>query len=121
MERHLDTEISELKQNLIKMGGLVETAIDHAIRALKDRNEELAQQVIKHDEKINQLEINVELQCRSLFARHQPVAVDLRFLMASIKINNDLERMGDHAVNIAQKALSLSKYPLHGEFSAKYG
>ncbi|NIR47389.1 phosphate signaling complex protein PhoU [candidate division KSB1 bacterium] len=109
MERHLDTQIKGIKESLIKMAGLVESAIDKAIRALKDRDVDLAQKVMDEDGAINQLEIDVEIECRSLLARHQPVAVDLRFVMASTKINNDLERMGDHAVNIAQKALALGK------------
>jgi phosphate transport system protein len=111
MERHFETEIRNLKQDLIKMAGLVEAAIDKAIMALKERNDALATEVIVHDQEINQLEISVEQQCRSLLARHQPVAMDLRFILSCVKINNDLERMGDHAVNIAQKAMMLSKTP----------
>jgi phosphate transport system protein len=111
MERHFETEIRNLKQDLIKMAGLVEAAIDKAILALKERNDALADEVIANDHQINQLEILVEQQCRSLLARHQPVAMDLRFIISCVKINNDLERMGDHAVNIAQKAQVLSKTP----------
>ncbi|HEX9652632.1 MAG TPA: PhoU domain-containing protein, partial [bacterium] len=111
MERHFETEIRSLKQDLIKMAGLVEAAIDKAILALKERKDALADEVIASDQQINQLEISVENQCRSLLARHQPVAMDLRFILSCVKINNDLERMGDHAVNIAQKAQMLSKVP----------
>ncbi|MFQ5605671.1 MAG: phosphate signaling complex protein PhoU [bacterium] len=109
MERHFVVEIQEIKENLIKMGGKVETAIDSAVRALKNRDAELAREVIENDTEINELEIRVEQKCRLLLAKHQPVAMDLRFIMASIKINNDLERMGDHAVNVAQKAEILSQ------------
>ncbi len=111
MERHFETEIRNLKQDLIKMAGLVEAAIDKAILALKERDDALAFEVIANDHQINQLEISVEQQCRTLLARHQPVAMDLRFIISCVKINNDLERMGDHAVNIAQKAQVLSKTP----------
>jgi phosphate transport system protein len=111
MERHFETEIRNLKQDLIKMGGMVELAIDQSIRALKDRDPDLAEEVIRSDHLINQLEIQIEQQCSFLLARHQPVAVDLRFIMSCIKINSDLERMGDHAVNIAQRAQLLSKSP----------
>lgn len=109
MERHLDIEISNLKKDLVKMAGLVEAAIDKSIRALKERDSGLARQVIAEDAAINNLEIQNENHCVTLLARQQPVAADLRFIMASVKINNDLERMGDHAVNIAQKAERLSK------------
>lgn len=107
MERHLQVEINELKQNLVRMAGLVEAAIDRAVRSLKERDEGLARQVIDRDRDIDDLEIRVENQCVTILARQQPVAMDLRLLVASIKMNNDLERMGDHAVNIAEKALSL--------------
>lgn len=111
MERHLDSEITNIKQNLLKMAGLVEYAIDKSISALKERNATLAKQVIDDDAAINALEIQVENACFTVLARQQPVAADLRFIMACIKINSDLERMGDHAVNIAQKAKKLLKSP----------
>jgi len=111
MERRLQQEIKDLKQDLVKMAGLVEAAIKNAIRSLVERNAILAQTVIDEDDKINQLEIVLENRCMSIMARHQPVAVDLRLIMASIKMNNDLERMGDHAVNIAEKALHLIDSP----------
>jgi phosphate transport system protein len=104
VERHLQVEITELKHTLVRMAGLVEDAIDRAIRSLKERDENLAQEVIDLDPEIDKLEIDVENRCVNILARQQPVAVDLRLLVASIKMNNDLERMGDHAVNIAQKA-----------------
>jgi len=111
MERHLDTEIAQLRESLLKMAGLVELAIDNAIRALKDRDAELAKEVVKQDQAVDRLELQVENQCLNILARHQPVAIDLRFILACVKINNDLERMGDHAKNIAKKALSLIKSP----------
>lgn len=111
MERHLQLEINDLKQNLLKMAGLVEASIDKAIRSLTERNADLAQEIIEEDPVIDQLEIEVENQCLSILARQQPVAVDLRLILASVKMNNDLERMGDHAVNIAEKAQRLIKEP----------
>ena len=107
MERQQHVEINELKQTLLKMAGLVEAAIDKAIRSLTERDAGSAREIIEEDPKIDQIEIQVENQCLSILARHQPVAVDLRFLFAAVKMNNDLERMGDHAVNIAQNALNL--------------
>ncbi|MFQ5676652.1 MAG: phosphate signaling complex protein PhoU, partial [bacterium] len=111
MERHLDQDISNLKHSLVKMAGMVEQAIDESIKALKKRDSDLAQRVIDQDALINALEIQGENLCLTIMARQQPVAADLRFLLASVKINNDLERMGDHAVNIAQKAQRLMKLP----------
>ena len=111
MERHFHAEINELKQNLLKMAGLVEASIDKAIRSLTDRNEALAQEVIDADPEINHLEIEIENQCINLLARHQPVAIDLRMLVAAVKMNSDLERMGDHAVNIAERAQQLLHEP----------
>lgn len=104
MERHLDLEITKIKQNLLKMAGLAELAIDKSVRALKNREIKLAQEVMEEDAAIDALEIKIENACFTLLARYQPVAADLRFIMASIKINNDLERIGDHAVNIADRA-----------------
>lgn len=111
MERHLHVEINELKQNLLKMAGMVEASIDKAIRSLTERDLGLVQEVLQEDVKIDHLEIQIENQCLSILARHQPVAVDLRFLFAAVKMNNDLERMGDHAVNIAQKSQNLIEEP----------
>ncbi len=104
MERHLHIEIKALIQDLVKMAGMVELSIKKAIRSLTERDGSLAREVIEEDKLIDELEIEVDNQCMSILARHQPVAVDLRLLIASIKMNNDLERMGDHAVNIAEKA-----------------
>lgn len=108
MERHLDVETNSVKQDLLRMAGLAEAAIDKAIKALKERDADLARQVVAEDAAIDALEIKVENACFTLLARFQPVAADLRFIMAIIKIYNDLERMGDHAVNIAKKAEQLA-------------
>ena len=112
MERHLDLELNELKDELVRMGGLAEAAIGTAVRALVSRDAALAQQVIASDEAINLLEVEIDERCVRIMARHQPEARDLRFLAMVLKINNDLERMGDQAVNIAERTLDLLKEPL---------
>jgi phosphate transport system protein len=89
------------------MGGYVESAIHRSVRALVDRDPELARQVLRDEARINQMEIEIDNVTTRLFALRQPMARDLRFLTAALKINTDLERMGDLAVNIAQRALSL--------------
>ena len=89
------------------MGGYVESAIHRSVRALVDRDAELARQVLRDEARINQMEIEIDNLTTRLFALRQPMAKDLRFLTAALKINTDLERMGDLAVNIAQRALSL--------------
>jgi phosphate transport system protein len=89
------------------MGGYVESAIHRSVRALVDRDPELARQVLRDEARINQMEIEIDNLTTRLFALRQPMAKDLRFLTAAMKINTDLERMGDLAVNIAQRALSL--------------
>lgn len=111
MERHLDAELGNLRSTLTNMAAQVEMAIERSIRSLKERELQMAEEVITQDHAIDQLEIQVENQCFTILARQQPVAADLRFIMACIKINNDLERMGDQAVNIAQKARNLIQEP----------
>lgn len=112
MERHFDEELRELKEKLLRMSSLVEEAINSSIKALVNRNTELAEKVIKSDDAINMLEIEIDEFSIRLLALRQPEARDLRFITSAIKINNDLERMGDHAVNIAEKTLNLLKSPL---------
>jgi len=93
------------------MGGQVESAIHRSVRALVDRDAELARQVLRDEARINQMEIEIDNLTTRLFALRQPMAKDLRFLTSAMKINTDLERMGDLAVNIAQRALSLVAQP----------
>lgn len=111
MERHFDEELQNLREQLLRMASLVEEAIAKAIQSLVDRDGELAQEVIDHDEEIDALEMAIDDLCLRLFALRQPMASDLRFITGAIKINNDLERVGDHAVNIAQRALQLVQEP----------
>ncbi len=109
--RHFLEELEDLQKLLLEMAGQVEFAIRHAISSLVDRDEEQAQEVLRKEARINQMEIEIDDFAVRLMARHQPMAKDLRFLTAAIKINNDLERMGDLAVNIVERALSLMREP----------
>jgi phosphate transport system protein len=109
--RHFIEELEELQKHLLEMAGLVETSIRGSILALTDRDEEQAQQVLLNETRINQMEIEIDDLATRLLALHQPMARDLRFLTAAIKINSDLERMGDLAVNIVERALSLKDKP----------
>jgi phosphate transport system protein len=110
--RHFQQELELLKGKLLEMSALVESAVYRSVQGVVEKNEELAQQVLKNEARINQLEIEIDDMAISLLVLQQPVAADLRLITAAIKINNDLERMGDLAVNIAESALSLMKDPV---------
>lgn len=112
MERHIDVELGRAKEELLRMAGLAETAIGLAIKALVSRDAQLARQVIASDEAVNALEVEIDERCLRMMALYQPEAKDLRLLAMALKINNDLERMGDQAVNIAERTLELLKEPL---------
>ncbi len=112
MERHFDEELHQLKERLLLMGGLAEQTIGKSIKALVDRNAELAEAVTKDDAMINQLEVEIEESCLRLLARYQPEAKDLRFIAMVFKIVNDVERVGDQGVNISERTLDLLKEPL---------
>ena len=105
--RHFVTDLSDLQNRLLEMGGLVETSIRSSTRSLALRDENLARSVWDVETRINQLDIDIDEFATRLLATQQPVARDLRFLTAAIKINSDLERMGDLAINIAERSLSL--------------
>lgn len=107
MERHFERELEGLKTMIIKMGSLVEASLSEALTAVLDKNEALAEQVIEADNRINTLEIEVDNAVVDILALKQPVATDLRLILAVQKLNNDLERIGDHAVNIAESAIGL--------------
>lgn len=109
--RHFDRELDELKENLIYEGSLVEKAISDAIKSLVDRNSELAEKVIANDDVINAKEVKIDEFCLQLLALRQPAAKDLRFITMAIKINYDLERIGDMAVNISERAVELNEEP----------
>jgi len=105
--RHFVTDLTELQNKLLEMGGLVETSIRSSTRSLVERDEALAKSVWDVEASINRMDIDIDDFATRLLATQQPVARDLRFLTAAIKINSDLERMGDLAINIAQRSLSL--------------
>ncbi len=109
--RHFVGELEQLKQLLLEQGALVESAIYRSITAVVERNEELAREVLTNEARINRLELELDDFSVNLLALQQPMASDLRRIVASLKINNDLERMGDLAVNIAHRALSLIHQP----------
>jgi phosphate transport system protein len=108
VKEHFAEQLEDLRRNLILLGGEVERQIQRSIEALIEPDEKKAAEVIANDEEIDRMEMMVEDQAVNLLALQQPVAVDLRFLVASLKINNDLERIGDHAVNIAEGAQRLA-------------
>ncbi|MBV8865161.1 MAG: phosphate signaling complex protein PhoU [Acidobacteriaceae bacterium] len=110
--RHFEQELEKLKGQLLEMSALVESAIYRSVQGVVEKNEELAQQVLKNEGRINQLEIEIDDMAISLLALQAPLAADLRLVTAAIKINNDLERMGDLSVSIAQSALALIREPL---------
>ena len=107
MPRHFEIELDQLRTNIIKMGSLVDEQIDLATMALLESNVERARLVIERDRKVDEFDILIDSQCERIFALTQPVATDLRLIMAALKINHELERMGDIAVNIAERAISL--------------
>jgi phosphate transport system protein len=111
MQRHFHEELESLKQTLLAMGGLVEDQIRRSMRALLERDDVIAQEVIDRDRQVNTYDIEVDEQCVNLLALHQPAAGDLRFITTAMKIVTDLERIGDQAVNIAQRVLELNREP----------
>ena len=111
MARHFHEELEALKQTLLAMGGLVEDQIRRVMTALLERDGELAQEVIDRDRQVNAYDVEIDEKCVELLALHQPAAGDLRFITTAMKIVTDLERIGDQAVNIAQRALELNEEP----------
>jgi phosphate transport system protein len=111
MERRLDHDLDRIRQSLLRMGGMVEGMVAKATRALLERNTALCTEVIDGDHEVDRTEIEIDEACHSILGRKQPTAVDLRFLVAVMKINSDLERIGDSAVNIAQSVEQLNEQP----------
>lgn len=110
-QRHFDRELLELKEKLLLMAAKVEQLIKQSIESLMKKDAVLAQSLFALDKEVDRLEIEIEEDAIALIARHQPAAGDLRFLIGAIKINNDLERISDHGVNIAQSAIRLAAQP----------
>ena len=111
MSIHLKREIDKLKKMVLALGATVEDNVAKAVNALRTRDIALAERIIASDQDVDRKEVELEEECLKVLALHQPVAIDLRFVIAVLKINNDLERIGDLAVNIAERALVLSKLP----------
>lgn len=103
MPRHFEIELDQLRTNIIKMGSLVDEQIEFALKSLLESNVELAQLVIDRDKRVDEFDNLIDKQCERIFALTQPVAIDLRLIMSALKINNELERIGDIAVNIAER------------------
>ena len=106
---HLHRQIALLKQQANLLGTLVEEQFENALRALAENDLDLAEKVFQHDKEVDQREINLEEECLKIIALYQPVAVDMRFLISTIKITNDLERIGDLARDIAQLVISSNR------------
>ena len=110
-ERPFDEELKDLKEKLLEMASRAEEQIGLAVRSLKDREQAMACQVLDREETINRLDIEVDEMAMRMLALRQPMAADLRFITSAMKISSDLERIGDLAVNIAERTLELLKYP----------
>jgi phosphate transport system protein len=111
MDTHFQKELEELKESLLKMASLVEEALRNAIQSLVERDSSLAQKTFDVEDRINKMENAIDEMCLKLLALRQPVATDLRFITSAMKITTDLERMGDQAVNIGERAISLNQEP----------
>jgi phosphate transport system protein len=111
LERHFEHDIEELKERLLWMGSLAERAVHQAIHAVLDSDEKFAQDVLNEENAINELQIEIDERVVQLLALQQLMAADLRFVLAAARINNDLERIGDQAVNIAQSAERIIRHP----------
>ena len=109
MSLHLQRDLDELKRDVLHLGSLVETALGNASIVLRDRRVELAQAVYADESAINEKEVQIEESCLKILALHQPVAIDLRFIVVVLKVNNDLERIGDLAENLTARAVYLAE------------
>lgn len=119
IRKHFARELEKIKKQILSLGAKVEEQVRMATQAVEAHDAELAKQIIKSDFEIDEMEVEIEEECLKILALHQPVAVDLRFLIAVIKINNDLERIGDQAVNIAERVDVIAKLDL-SEFFFDY-
>jgi phosphate transport system protein len=111
VHRHLDEELDTLRDTILRLGGKAEEALKRAMHALTERDSEAGREVLEHDDDIDQLEVEVDRQCIDIFALRQPAARDLRFVMSAAKMAPVLERIADHACNIARAAIELNKEP----------
>jgi phosphate transport system protein len=111
MTKHFRKELENIKKRILTLSSLVEERVQLAARAVENIDAELAQRIIRTDYEVDEMEVEIEEECLKVLALHQPVAVDLRFIITVIKINNELERIGDQAVNIAQRVEVIAKRP----------
>jgi len=110
-DKRYEEELKKLREEILYMGGLVEDQIQKAVKTLVDRDSELAQVIIERDHEVNRLDVEIDDICIKLLALHQPAGRDLRFITTGLKITTDLERIGDMAVNICERALELNQEP----------
>jgi phosphate transport system protein len=111
MHRHFDDELKSLKEKILRMGGLAEEQVQGAMRALLDRDSDLARKVIENDHRVNSMDVEVDEDCLRLLALQQPTARDLRFITTAMKISTELERISDLAENICERAIELNEEP----------
>ncbi len=111
MPIHLHREIDQLKKKVLHLGTIVEENVFRAVRSIEERDVKLAKKAVEVDKQIDRMEVDVEEDCLKILALNQPVAIDLRFIIAMLKLDNDLERIGDLAVNIAERAIYLANTP----------
>ena len=111
MTKHFRKELETIKKRVLTLGSMVEDLVHDSVKAVDRIDADLADQIIRKDSEIDDTEVDIEEECLKVLALHQPVAVDLRFIIAVIKINNELERIGDQAVNIAQRVQVIAKRP----------
>ena len=112
MKNLLHKELGQLEKQLLSLSAVVEENVQMSVKALAERDVPLAERMIKADEEVNRLEVDLEEECLKILALHQPVANDLRMIVAILKINNTLERIADQAVNISQRALAVARSPI---------
>jgi len=111
MERQLDIQLAKLKKRLFKMCSLVDEQVNNAIAAVEEEDLKLAKLVIEMEKKVDQYDVKIDKTCQKIFALNQPVAMDLRLIMSAISMDNNLERIGDNAVNIAEYIIEIEKKP----------
>jgi phosphate transport system protein len=109
MAKQFQRELEKIKKSILSLGAMVEDRVRLAIKSIEKRDADMAEQIIRMDYEIDEMEVDIEEECLKVLALHQPVAVDLRFLVSVIKINNDLERIADETVNIAHRVKTISK------------
>jgi len=116
MARYFHKELEKIKKMILSLGAMVEERVRRVTAAIADRDAAVAEEIVRSDYEIDEMEVEIEEECLKIMALHQPVAIDLRFLVAVIKINNDLERIADETVNIAQRIQTMAKHQPESTF-----